>query len=366
MLLAAPLTDEVCAALALLNLDELGEGAGAAGLAVMALAAPQAFGLLVEARLLLWAARRPTRFVLAGAMVCTALGYLVVAGFPEAMALAFVVMGVSEGLAVGIAQAAAVARAREEGVEEERVLTRWALGAAAGDLLGPVLAAGLAALGFGWRGAFVVAAAWLAAHAFAALWAPLPPLEEEEEPPGDLRALLAAVRADPGLALALAGAVSCALLDEILLLFGVLWLAERGVPPEARALAFGGLALGLTLGTAALEPALRRASARTLTLVSAVATTVTYTAWLTTAHPAWLLLTGLAAAPLYPLAEARAYAGRSPVLVAAASRLAGLAEVLLPVGVGLVAASFGLRAALVVLLVQPVLLGVLAGRERAP
>ena len=123
--------------------------------------------------------------------------------------------------------------------------------AAVGDLLGPLLLAGVVAAGFGWQAAFGVAGAmallygaWLGAHRFP------PPRPPEHRP---LAGVVAAVRDRRVLALGLAGGL-LSLLDEPFLAFVVAFLQqERGQDASvanlvAGASVAGGLVAYLVLG----------------------------------------------------------------------------------------------------------------------
>lgn len=351
-----PLLDEVCAAVEVLNGAEfqLDVALGAATLAALVLALPQALGLLVEARLLLLVGRfgrgRAIGWSMAGVAGALALG----AAFPPLLPVALLLASPLQGLMCGAAQAGVVAA---HPGEPDRAMARWSAFAAAGDLLGPLLCAAVAALGGGWRAAFLVAAGWLVAQALAARRGPeLAAVEEDEEAPEDLRGLLRAAARDRRLVLALLAATSCSLLDEVLVLFGALWLESRGVPAPERGLAFAAFAGGLVLGAALVEPLLRRLPARRLLALASLGCGLAYAAWLVSPTALLLGLVGLLNAPLYPLAEARAYALAPPDRVAALSRVVGVVEVLVPLAVGLVAERVGLRAALAVLLLEPVVL----------
>lgn len=95
-------------------------------------------------------------------------------------------------------------------------------------------------------------------------------------------------------------------------------------------------------------------------MLACVALLVVFPAWLfappVVAVPATALL-GAAAVPLWPLCTARAYDQGRPALVAALAQVYGPLDLVLPALLGVVADRWGLAAALLLLLAQP--LGIL-------
>jgi fucose permease len=319
-------------------------------------------GLLVEARLLLFARRLGPRAALAGSLAATGAALGIAAAFPALLPVALLVLYPLQGVNTGIAEAGAVAADPDE---VERTMARWATFAAIGDLFSPLLCAGIAAVGGGWRPAFGVGAVWLLLHAVAA-WRAGPPAipEEDEDEPTDLRSLVAGLVEDRALTAALLATACCSLMDEILVVFGSLWLDERGVPAAERDLAFVASAAGLAVGAALVEPLLKRFSARTLLIAGCVGCGLAYGAWLWRPSVALLTLAGLFGAPLYPLAEARAWRLAPPERVAASARIVAIVDIFPPLLLGWVADHAGLRAALALLLLEPIVLLVVAVRDR--
>jgi MFS family permease len=240
-----------------------------------------------------------------------------------------------------------------------------------------MLLAGVAALGLGWRTAFVVvgvvlaiAAAVLASRPFPA--APARPAEDETAPLW--RSLREALR-DRVLVLWLFGVALCDLLDEILVVFASLHVRhELGAGPTWQAVILGASMAGGALGLVVLDRLLARTTERRLLVLAGLLCAVSYAAWLAAPTP-WLsavlmVPVGATSATLYPLAAALAYArcpGRSGMVLAAGHVFTPLG-LALPFGIGMVADAAGTYAALALLIVQPLGLVVLArtgGGDRA-
>ena len=133
MLLAAPAVDEVCSAgptVAAPGIrDEL--GVGVASLALLALVVPVALSLALEPVALWWADGSRRRPLLVGSawVWATALAVAGLATGPWMLGAALLVAGPASGVALGVAQIALIARARESGHDPERTLARWTLSA---------------------------------------------------------------------------------------------------------------------------------------------------------------------------------------------------------------------------------------------
>src|SRR5256885_5783700 len=137
------------------------------------LVAMQLLGAL-EAPLFALTARWQRRSLLAAAQVAMAATCLCAAAAAShwMLLLALLFYGPATGIACGTAKAALVDAAPEEG---ERTLSQWALYQSMGDLAAPLLLAGLALLGSGWRSAFAAAAAMALAQALLVRAGPLLP-----------------------------------------------------------------------------------------------------------------------------------------------------------------------------------------------
>jgi hypothetical protein len=309
---------------------------------------------------------------------------------------ALAVYGPASGLGTNLSESALVAAEVGPGRgRAETVLARWALAGALGDLLAPTALAASVALGLGWRGALVAVAALVAVQAALAARAgpapepaaePLPadgtaepaaeplPADATSEPAaiGSLRDAVRAASGCPRLAGWSLAAAACALMDEVLVAFGALWLAEHvGAGAAERAAVLGAFVAGTIAGAALLERVAARFRPSTLLAVSGVGCAAAYGAWL--AAGSWLAsaialaVAGAFAAAHHPLLRARAFAAmpERPHVVLAAGALFGSVELAIPLLVGAVADRAGLLAAMLVLLAQPaaVLLGAVAARR---
>src|SRR5256885_3269126 len=146
------------------------------------LVAMQLLGAL-EAPLFALTARWPRRSLLTAAQLAVAATCLWAAAASSHWMLlaALLLYGPATGIACGTAQAALVDAAPEE---VERTLSQWALYQSMGGLAAPLLLAGLALIGSGWRAAFVVAAAVALVQAGAGAGGPPVPPARPPSPPG--------------------------------------------------------------------------------------------------------------------------------------------------------------------------------------
>jgi hypothetical protein len=293
---------------------------------------------------------------------------------------ALAVYGPASGLGTSLSESALVAADMGPGTgpgrgRAETVLARWALAGALGDLLAPAALAASVSFGLGWRGALGAVAALVAVQAALAAGAPEPAPGDGAAEHGAGESLRDAVRAATGCP-RLAGwslaAAACALMDEVLVAFGALWLAEHvGAGAAERALVLGAFVAGTIAGAALLERLAARFRPSTLLGVSGTGCAAAYAAWL--AAGSWLesaitmTVAGVFAAAQHPLLRARAFAAmpERPHVVLAAGALFGTVELAIPLLVGAVADRAGVRAAMLVLLAQPaaVLLGAVAARR---
>lgn len=339
----------------------------AAGWTLLAL---QAMGVVLEPPLLALARGHRARSLRTLGLACMAGSLLLAAAAPSYPLLlaALALYGPASGLGTQLAQAALLARSP---ARREAVLARWELLSSAGDLLAPALLAGSVLLGLGWRGALF--GAGLAAAAQTAASAGLPVAAEVtrdgEAAEAPLRHALRAALASPALLGWSAVVALCGLMDELLVSFGALRLAELGMDAPQRAAVLSAWVVGGMAGAVLLERLAPRAAPRALLLAAGLGSAAAYAAWLCARTPlasaALAGLAGLFTAAHYPLARARAFAalpGREHVVLAVGSAFSAL-ELLLPVLVGVVADGAGLAAALLVLLAQPAAI-ILAGLGR--
>jgi MFS family permease len=313
----------------------------------------------VEAPLFALTARWPRRSLLAGAQLAMAATCLCAAAASShwMLLLALLFYGPATGIACGTAQAALVDSAPGSG---ERVLSRWALYQSMGDLAAPLLLAGLALFGSGWRAAFVVAAAAALAQALLVRAGPALPQslpaasEEEREEPG---------RGGIRSAILWCGAgVLCTLMDEVLVSFGALHLEALGATPAQRGVALAAGTLGAMGALLAAERLPARLGGMRLLLVSSAGCAAVFAACLAASSlplgAALLALTFALAAPLHPVVSAQAFAalpGRSTAVNVINSSMATV-ELAIPLVLGAIADRFGVRAALAAMILEPVAL----------
>jgi MFS family permease len=347
-------------------------GLSGAAAATVALVAPIVLCALVEPRLVLAADRSADRrrWVWAGAAALIA-GTLVLAGaraaWLAALALALYVPVWSAGLAT--AQNVLVEAAP---AEVERAMTRWTIAASLGDLAAPALLAVVALAGGGWRAAFVVVAVLAAGAALAVrplparVSSPRADAAEDADASAGRASLLEALRR-PRLVAWLLATWVCTLLDEIFVAFAVLGLAARHhASTGGRALVLAAFLGAGTLSLLVLERWLARLDGRrTLAWLGGLGT-IAYLAWWLAPTLAWsaalAALVGATSAGQHPLAKAQAFraAPDDPALVNALDAALGVVDLALPFGLALAASMWGVRAVLLLLVAQPLVLFVMA------
>lgn len=337
-------------------------------LALLVFAVPQVSAFFIEAPLLVAADRWPRSQTVAGALLTMALGMVGCGLAPNAwlFALAFALSANASGVACAIAQTAMVEADPSGG---ERAMTRWSFAGMLGDLAAPVLV-WAAATWVGWRAGFVVAAGALALWSLGVMrQAPVvtPALKSEaEEEPSFVAAVRSGLRNAPLMTWLLAEAL-CTLMDETLASFGAILVHERSSssPELVVTVALSALSIGAMAGLAVTDRSLAKHPARSdaLLISACLGCTITYTGWLLLPTPTLsivaLLLVGFFVAPMYPLSKARAYRaapGRGG-LVNALGQLFTTIDVVVPLGLGVLADRHGVQLALAFLLLQP--LGVL-------
>jgi predicted MFS family arabinose efflux permease len=323
-------------------------------------------GTVLEPPLFLLADRfSKKRFVCGG---LAALGLVCIgAGLAPGYALlvaALVLYGPLSGCGVALAQAA-LADAKPDDVE--RMLVRWTFSGTLGDLLVPSLVALAAIFTVGWRGAFVAVGVVMIGYALLLsrqrFPEPVAHAHGEDEP--GLGAAFAAALRNPGLVRWAVAVALCALMDEILIAFTALYMADvLQLDLGARTAALTACELGVIVGLMGSDALLARVAPRALLLASAAACALAWLAFLSVenafAASLALFATGAFAATHYPLVKAQAYRalpGRSGT-VNAVLTLFGVSELVVPVLLGLAADRLGLRFTLVLLALQP--LGILA------
>ena len=328
---------------------------------------PSIISMAVEPVLFLLADRHPRKWFVCGGLFAMAVAALLAAAAPHpyvlagALSIAFIAAGSGVALAQGTLMDAYPA-------ERERVMARWMLLGLAGDLAAPALMAGLAAIALGWRSAYVIVAVgvglwalWLSRLPF-----PAPTRPDDEEEPGLLEALRTAL-ANRRLLLWLFAATLCDMLDEILVVFASLHLRDQlGAGEVMRSAVLASFVIGGAGGLALADRLMRRIAPLRLLLGSSLICAAAYLAWIAAPSPVLsavlLALVGAAAAPLYPITVAQAYAalpGRSGAVNAAGSVFTPL-TLALPWVLGWIADRAGTGAALLALVAQPIGLALIA------
>lgn len=325
---------------------------------------PGGIALLIEPILFVLADRHPRKWFICGGLWAMGLAALLAAVATEVVVLsaAITLAWIGSGSAVTLSQATLV---DAHPTEREQVLTRWALLGEIGDLLAPVAMAAMAALGAGWRGAFVVVGAVSLLWGASLIPHPIGAASDDEREPGRddeprLRDALAEALSQRRLLFWLGATALCDLLDEIVIVFGALYLHDQlGLGAMARSAIIAAGVAGAIVGVAATSRLLKTRSPRQLLIVASLGCAIAYLTWLNVRDP-WLsgalfFVVGACAAPMYPIASAQAYAalpGRSGMVNAVGQIFAPL-TLAAPWLIGMVADRFGLTVALALLLVQP-------------
>jgi predicted MFS family arabinose efflux permease len=322
-----------------------------------------AAALLLEPPINLLSDRGSKRPWVLGGMLVLALGFALAGAAPSFawLLLAFAIIPLAGGAAVGLAQAALIDGAPDDA---PRTMTRWTMLSAVGDLLSPMTVALAAALSLGWRPLFWLGALlWLVAAS--TLWRQRFPHSDtatgSDETPGLLDGLRAALK-QPMLLRWTAVVLLTTMLDEIFLGFAGLYLQDvLRADSVAISLALGTQMVGALAALTLLDRWVRRWRTQHLLIVLALLTLAGVVAFLLTRSvvvaAAALCVIGFGAAGWYPLAKAQAYAalpGRSGT-VSAVAALGAPFEVGLPLVVGAVAARWGITAGVGLLGMAPLL-----------
>lgn len=347
------------------------------GYALFAFTLPLLGASLLEAAILVRSDRWDrTRLLVAGqAVLCTSLGLCAWAPSPWVLAFGLALAGASSGVACGAAQGALLS-ARPG--DEERVMARWTIGCAVGDVLTPLVTAAALAAGASYRSAMGSVAVLVGLQGTAS-WLSLRGVPGERATPEGpssrepLRLVLERALRMPALWAWLAAAASCTLLDEIIVALAVLRQGHGGMDGTRGALATGlamAFSAGATVGAVATDRLLSRMPSRVLLLGSAAACAAALGAFVighgVVVGTASLFVLGLTSAPHHPLCQARAYASLAdrPGTVHALGQVFGLVDVAAPLVLGVIADRWGLDVALACLLVQPLAVGAMAVRIR--
>ena len=336
--------------------------------ALLIFTGPLLVGWILEPPIFLLADRYPKKwFVCGGLFAMGAIDLIIgLSGTFAVVAGALLLLYTASGAGVSLSQATLMDTYPEE---RERLMTRWVLMGATGDLAAPALFWLLALFALGWREAFVIAGVLIVVYALLLsrqrFEAP-PALRRDEAELGTWAALKLAFR-DRKLLMWLFASWLCHLMDELLVAFGALHMRDNlGADAETRSVILMALMLGGMAGLVVLDRLLARFERLKLLIAACLGTAVCYSAWLTAdsaiASGIWMFATGFFLSALYPLAKAQAYRalpGRSGMLNAMAHVFTPL-DIVVPLALGLVADRFGLLPALAVLLAQPIGLFVIA------
>lgn len=309
----------------------------------------------------IWADKGHKRWLVlaggAGFVVAT-----LVTGFSPTFAvllLAFILFFPASGAFVSVSQAVLM---DSDPQRMEQQMARWTLAGSVGVVAGPILLAVLGWAGLSWRSGYMLVAvvAGLLVLAVSRTRFPRPQQPDGDEArPAGLRAVIGAFRRSDVRHWLVLLMFSDFMLDFLLSYTALYFVDVVGATPEQ-----GALAVGVFTGVGLLSDAL---IIPVLTRVSGLR----YLAWsaglMTLAYPAFLLiqgllpklvllgLIGLLNAGWYAILKAQMYGtmpGQSGTVLAVDS-IFGFVEKLVPLGLGLLAARFGLSVALWVLAIGP-------------
>ncbi len=337
------------------------------------LTAMAVLGVVLEPPLLVLADRWPRKWFVCSGLAALGAVCAMAAWAPSypVLVAALLLFGPASGVGVNAAQATLMdAHPRHR----ERMMVRWTLAGALGDLATPgfLLLCGL--LGGGWRLGFAAVGALLIGYA-ALLWTrafPRPVRDPDAPAPGGIASVRAALR-EPRLRAWVAAVLACELMDEILVAFGALYLRDHvEAGASVRAAILTAFLSGGVLGLFAAEAGLRRARPKTLLIVSTLACVGCYGAWLTATAPlasgVLMALSGFFAAMHYPLCQAQAYRALPQASGTVSGVLSAAGAIMLPIPLllGWIADTQGLAWTLGLLLLQPaIVLGVAWRAARA-
>lgn len=377
-LFAAPVLDELASGVAPASVPELARdlGVGSEFAASAMLVAFYALALLIEAPILAWSERVRVRWFSAASLLVLAVDLAWLAWSPNVVCLlvGLAVYGVASGCVTSASEGALV---EADPTKRERTMTRLMISACVGDLLAPLVLAGLSAIGLGWRVGFavgaVVALGLAVSHACSrSLDVTIVATDEDDEEgapsQGFIASLKVGFRCRPLLGWTFACSLA-ALLDEVFVAFVAIHLEHIGASQAERSFALGAwVAAGFVALVVTERVADRIDGRRILALASSVLLGATVGLAITGSvalATVMIALVGASAATFHPLTKARAYTalpGRPGVVNAVSSAFA-VVDLLAPIVIGLVAARFGSRAAMLAMLVAPLVVG--AGAVRS-
>lgn len=338
-------------------------------------------GLLVDPALSAASDHWPKPRLVLGGMLGLTLGFALAGSSPTFgwLLVAFMLIGATNGAVIGLGGLILIDQAPANVLS---ITTRWVFLATIGDLLGPLLVAATVALQGSWRllmgsGAFIwfAFALFLSAQRFTKVSIKAAPEEKKEEEKEEplwriIRANLRKGFQTPYLMRWLLLATIPTLMDEMFLGFAGLFLTDIvKVQPSLISLALSAPVIGGLLSLGLMERFDKLTSSRYPSRIApvrllggAALVTLVGLLCLLTARTLWpaligLFLTGLGAAPWYPVAKAQAYMllpGRAGTVRALQSLFTPF-EIGAPLLIGLVAEQWGIQVGLGLLLVAPIL-----------
>ncbi len=335
---------------------------------------PKVLGGIIEPVLGILADAGKRRIIMLAGGVCYMLGLALVAastGFWMLM-VALVIISPASGGFVGLSQASLM---DHEPDRHEQNMARWTFTGSLGVVIGPLALSVITVLGPGWRWLFTGLAA-LGLMLVALMWRlPLPGGQPEQllsraDQRSDwwgfksgLADALKALRRGSVLRWLVLLEFSDLMLDVLYSLLALYLVDVGGLTAQTAALAvtvWTGVGL---LGDLLLIPLLERVRGLSYLRVSAMIELILYPAFLLVDH-LWvrliiLGLLGLFNSGWYAILQGQLYSampGQSGTAALTVSNITGLAGGLIPAGLGLIAQSFGLPAAMWCLLMGPVAL----------
>lgn len=373
MLCAAPFVDELSAGVPTLGAADIRAalGLGYGSVAATLLSVPLLLAFFGEPPLLLLAKRVGRRRMAVAGFAVMALGNLAAAWADNAwqLTICLACSAAAGGVALALVETAIMDGAPDE---REIWMTRWTIGATLGDIAAPGLLALAAFAGFGWRGAFAAAALFAG---LAACTLPRRMGEDTADEDNERLGIGAALRRALGNRRLLgwcAAATVCDLLDEILVVFAVLFLRDvRGMDAAPAALAIAAVpaagALGLLLAHGLLRRVapLRYLGVNSVICALAIGSFVAFPSSI--AAVALLGVIGFTAASMWPITTAQCYRAlpEDSTTVAVVGSLFTPLSIAMPVAIAAAADAWGLVAAVLLLALQPLgLLALSIGRPR--
>ena len=327
--------------------------------------APAILSTVVEPAVLLLGDTPLRARLIRGGGLLLALALLLIGGADSfaVLLLALTISYPASGAFVGLAQATMIER---HPARESEMMARWTAAGTIGSLSGPVVFAGMVAVGLSWRAPFLLLGAVCLGLALL-VRSPRPsnPMHLSwSSITADLRAnLQATIRLRRLWRWLLLLPLADLMLDVFFGYIALFLTDVVGLPPTTAAVAVTIWLLGFLAGQVLLARRLAGQDVRRLIRWTSAATLILFPLWLVApggplGRLAGLFVLGLLASPWYPLLQGEAFAaapGRAAT-VTALSSVTGTAGGMLAVLTGMVAASFGLTAGLALLLLGPLCL----------